>query len=43
MQMKQRALDCGEGPAYGPIPRDAKIWRAQKTEQEWPKIKKIKI
>jgi hypothetical protein len=32
MQMKQRALDCGEGPAYGPIPRDAKIWRAQKTE-----------
>jgi hypothetical protein len=28
MQVQQRALGCGGSPAYGPIPRYAKIWQA---------------
>ncbi len=27
--MQQRELGCGERPARGPIPRYARIWRAE--------------
>jgi hypothetical protein len=30
MKMQQRALGCGGRSDYGPIPRDAEIWKKLK-------------
>jgi hypothetical protein len=31
--MGQKGLGCGARSAYGPVPRDAKIWHAEPTKE----------